>query len=194
MDEQTLQLFKTLTEFPAAPGFEREIRSFVKQRIIQTTDEIVEDRLGSIFGVLKGDERGPRVMVAGHLDEVGFMVLSITDNGMIRFQPLGGWSNQVLPAQRVQVITDEGALDGVIASTPPHLLKGNQQNETASIENMFIDIGADDREDAERLGVRPGQQIVPVCPLLRLPTRRRSWLKRGTIVTVSVWRCSCWKK
>lgn len=177
MDEQTLHLFKTLTEFPAAPGFEREIRSFVKQRILQTTDEIVEDRLGSIFGVLKGDERGPRVMVAGHLDEVGFMVLSITDNGMIHFQPLGGWSNQVLPAQRVQVITDEGALDGVIASTPPHLLKGNQQNETASIENMFIDIGADDREDAERLGVRPGQQIVPVCPFTPLANPKKIMAK-----------------
>ena len=115
MNEQTLQLFKTLTEMPAAPGFEREIRSFVREQMLKVTDHIVEDRLGSIFGVLKGDENGPRVMVAGHLDEVGFMVLSITDNGMIRFQPLGGWSSQVLPAQRVQVITDNGPLDGVIA-------------------------------------------------------------------------------
>ncbi len=177
MNEQTLQLFKTLTEMPAAPGFEREIRSFVREQMLKVTDHIVEDRLGSIFGVLKGDENGPRVMVAGHLDEVGFMVLSITDNGMIRFQPLGGWSSQVLPAQRVQVITDNGPLDGVIASTPPHLMKDSQKNQVPSIENMFIDIGADDREEAERLGVRPGQQIVPVCPFTPLANPKKIMAK-----------------
>lgn len=177
MNEQTLQLFKTLTEMPAAPGFEREIRSFVREQMLKVTDHIVEDRLGSIFGVLKGDENGPRVMVAGHLDEVGFMVLSITDNGMIRFQPLGGWPSQVLPAQRVQVITDNGPLDGVIASTPPHLMKDSQKNQVPSIENMFIDIGADDREEAERLGVRPGQQIVPVCPFTPLANPKKIMAK-----------------
>ena len=71
----------------------------------------------------RGDENGPAVMVAGHMDEVGFMVTSITDNGMIRFQTLGGWWSQVLLAQRVQIMTDNGPVIGVIGSIPPHLLR-----------------------------------------------------------------------
>ncbi|MNC67896.1 putative aminopeptidase YsdC [compost metagenome] len=90
MESKTLELFKTLTEFPSIPGHERELRAWVKERISGYTDEIVQDRLGSLFGVLRGQESGPRVMVAGHLDEVGFIVNGITENGMIRFQPVGG--------------------------------------------------------------------------------------------------------
>lgn len=164
MNEDTLQLFQTLTEMPAASGFEREIRTFVRSELEKVTNEIVEDRLGSIFGVLRGKETGPRVMVAGHMDEVGFMVTAITDHGMIRFQTLGGWWSQVLPAQRVQIITPSGPIIGVISSTPPHLLNEAQRGKPVDIHDMFIDIGADDQQDAEQLGIRPGQQIVPICP------------------------------
>lgn len=83
-------------------------------------DEIIQDNLGGVFGVKHGD--GPKVLVAGHMDEVGFMVTQITENGMIRFQTLGGWWNQVLLAQRVQVMTEDGPVIGVIGSIPPHLL------------------------------------------------------------------------
>ena len=87
-------------------------------------------RLGSIFGVKRGNENGPVVMVAGHMDEVGFMVTSITDNGMIRFQTLGGWWSQVLLAQRVEIITRNGSVPGVIGSVPPHLLDEQTTKET----------------------------------------------------------------
>lgn len=173
MDQETLQLFKTLTEMPAAPGFEREIRRFVKNEISKYTDEIVEDRLGSLFGRLKGEPNGPKVMVAGHFDEVGFIVTSITANGMIKFMPLGGWWSQVLPAQRVEVITDNGPIPGVIASTPPHLLTEAERQKPVAMEQMFIDIGADDREEAEGFGVMPGQQIVPVCPFTPLANKKK---------------------
>lgn len=164
MNKQTLQLFQTLTEMPAASGFEREIRAFVRSELAKATDEIVEDRLGSMFGVLRGQDRGPRVMVAGHMDEVGFMVTSITDHGMLRFQTLGGWWSQVLPAQRVQVITANGPIVGVISSTPPHLLNEAQRGKPVDVNDMFIDIGADDAVDAQQLGIQPGQQVVPICP------------------------------
>ena len=123
MNEQTLTLFKTLTELPGTSGFEHEVRKFMREQLEQYSDEIVQDNLGSIFGVKKGNEEGPRIMVAGHMDEVGFMVTSITKNGMIRFQTLGGWWSQVLLAQRVQIITDQGPVIGVIGSIPPHLLR-----------------------------------------------------------------------
>jgi putative aminopeptidase FrvX len=164
MNVETLELFKTLTELPGAPGNEHAVRQFMRKELEKYADEVVQDRLGSIFGVKRGDENGPTVMVAGHMDEVGFMVTAITDNGMIRFQPLGGWWNQVLLAQRVQIITDNGPVIGVIGSIPPHLLQEEQRNKPMEIKNMLIDVGADNKEDAKKMGIKPGQQIVPICP------------------------------
>lgn len=168
MNEETLQLFQTLTELPGAPGYEHPVRQFMRQELAKYADEVVQDRLGSVFGVKRGDETGPTVMVAGHMDEVGFMVTAITDNGMIRFQTLGGWWNQVLLAQRVQIITDNGPVIGVIGSIPTHLLDEEQRNKPMDLKNMLIDIGAESRDDAERIGIRPGQPIVPVSPFTPL--------------------------
>lgn len=168
MKEETLRLFQTLTELPGAPGYEHPVRQFMRQELAKYADDIVQDRLGSLFGVKRGDEAGPTVMVAGHMDEVGFMVTAITDNGMIRFQPLGGWWDQVLLAQRVQIITNEGPIIGVVGSIPPHLLDEEQRKKTMEIKNMLIDIGAQSREEAEQVGVRPGQPIVPVSPFTLL--------------------------
>jgi putative aminopeptidase FrvX len=164
MREDTLQLFRTLTELPGTPGNEHEVRKFMRSELEKYSDEIIQDHLGSIFGVKRGKESGPKVMVAGHMDEVGFMVTSITDNGMIRFQPLGGWWSQVLLAQRVHIVTSNGPVVGVIGSIPPHLLEESLRSKPMDIKNMLIDIGADDREDALKIGIKPGQQIVPICP------------------------------
>lgn len=177
MKEETLQLFKELTEAPGAPGFEHQIRAIMKRELSKYTQEIIQDNLGSIFGVLRGDEAGPKVMVAGHMDEVGFMVTQITEQGFIRFQPLGGWWSQVLLAQRVQIMTDQGVVEGVIGSIPPHGLTAEQRKSPMELNKMFIDIGADDRADAEKIGIRPGQQVVPVCPFLPLANSKKIMAK-----------------
>ncbi|EHL72693.1 M42 family metallopeptidase [Bacillus smithii] len=171
MNQETLELFRQLTELLGASGNEHAVRAFMKEQLSQYADEVVQDRLGSIFGVKKGN--GPVVMVAGHMDEVGFMITSITDNGMLRFQPLGGWWNQVLLAQRVQIITENGPVIGVIGSIPPHLLSEEQRKKPMEIKNMLIDIGADDREDAERIGIKPGQFAVPICPFTPLANQKK---------------------
>lgn len=163
MNSKTLELFKHLTEFPSAPGFERELRGWFKERLSEYTDEFVQDRLGSLFGVLRGDDAGPKIMVAGHFDEVGFMTTGITDNGMVHFQPLGGWWSQAVLAQRLQIITPKGRIIGVVGSIPTHLLDETQRSKPVDIKTMYLDIGADSREEAEAAGVRPGQQIVPIC-------------------------------
>lgn len=171
MDNETLALFKTLTELPGAPGNEHEVRNFMKQELEKYADEVIQDRLGGVFGVKKGN--GPKVMVAGHMDEVGFMVTRITKNGMIRFQTLGGWWSQVLLAQRVQIITDKGPVVGVIGSIPPHNLTPEQRKKPMEIKNMLIDVGADDEEDAKKLGIKPGQQIVPICPFTPMANQKK---------------------
>ncbi|MFD2046368.1 M42 family metallopeptidase [Ornithinibacillus salinisoli] len=162
MKQDTLELFKTLTELQGAPGNEHDVRAFMRGELEKYSDELIQDNLGGVFGVKKGD--GPRVMVAGHMDEVGFMVTQITKRGLIRFQTLGGWWNQVMLAQRVQVMTDNGPVIGVISSIPPHNLTEEQRKKPMEVKNMLIDIGADDKQDAEKIGIKPGQPIVPICP------------------------------
>ena len=164
MHKETIEMFRTLTELPGAPGNEHAVRNYMRGELGKYSDELIQDNLGGIFGVRKGPDNAPRIMVAGHMDEVGFMVSQITDNGMIRFQPLGGWWSQVLLAQRVQIITENGPVIGVIGSIPPHLLSDEVRKRPMDIKNMLIDIGADDKEDAKKIGIRPGQQIVPVTP------------------------------
>lgn len=159
MKQDTLELFRNLTELPGAPGNEHAVRQFMKKELEKYADEVIQDNLGGVFGVKKGN--GPKVMVAGHMDEVGLMVTQITKNGMIRFQPLGGWWSQVLLAQRMKIITDNGPVTGVIGSIPPHNLTPEQRKKPMEVKNMLIDIGADDREDVKKIGVKPGQQIVP---------------------------------
>ncbi|PUB15261.1 M42 family metallopeptidase [Paenisporosarcina sp. OV554] len=173
MNSETLQLFKTLTELPGAPGNEHAMRKFMRSELEKYSDEIVQDHLGGIFGLKKGDDYGPRIMVAGHMDEVGFMVTQITENGMIRFQPLGGWWSQVLLAQRVEIITENGPVIGVIGSIPPHLLSDEVRNKPMDIKNMLIDIGADDLDDALKIGIQPGQQIVPICPFTPMANNKK---------------------
>ncbi|MEL3973253.1 M42 family metallopeptidase [Rossellomorea oryzaecorticis] len=173
MKQDTMDLFKTLTELPGAPGNEHAVRQFMKEQLAEYSDEVVQDRLGGVFGVRRGKSEDPVVMVAGHMDEVGFMVTSITDNGMLRFQTLGGWWSQVLLAQRVQIITDNGPVIGVIGSIPPHLLGEEQRRKPMDMKNMLIDIGADNKENALEIGIKPGQQIVPICPFTPMANEKK---------------------
>lgn len=162
MESYLYDLYERLMNTPGAPGFEDEVRQLMRQEMKPFSDEIIQDHLGSIFGVRYGAEAGPKVMVAGHMDEVGFMVTQITSQGFLRLQPLGGWWNQVLLAQRFDVITEQGVVPGVIGSTPPHNLSPEQRKKPVEVKHMFLDIGADDQDDALKLGIKPGQQVTPV--------------------------------
>ncbi|MBD7907896.1 M42 family metallopeptidase [Sporosarcina gallistercoris] len=177
MNNETLAMFKTLTELPGAPGNEHAVRNYLRGELEKYSDDMIQDNLGGIFGVRKGPENSPKIMVAGHMDEVGFMISGITDNGMLRFQTLGGWWNQVMLAQRVEIITDKGVIPGVIGSIPPHLLTDEQRAKPMDVKNMLIDIGADDLEDAKRIGIRPGQQAVPVCPFTPMANEKKIMAK-----------------
>jgi putative aminopeptidase FrvX len=177
VNDETLSLFRTLTEMAGAPGFEQDIRKFVRSELTPLSDEIVTDRIGSIFGVKRGTADGPVVMVAGHMDEVGFMVTGITEKGMIKFTPIGGWWSQVLLAQRMQIMTKKGPVIGVIGSTPPHLLDDAARNKPVDIGHMFLDIGADDRAEGESLGIHPGLPMVPICPFTPMANPKKIMAK-----------------
>lgn len=159
--DETLIMLKDLTDAKGIPGNEREPRDVMKKYIEPYADEVTTDGLGSLIAKKTGKENGPKIMVAGHLDEVGFMVTQIDDKGFLRFQTVGGWWSQVMLAQRVTIVTKKGDVTGVIGSKPPHILSPEARKKPVEIKDMFIDIGASSKEEAMEWGVRPGDQVVP---------------------------------
>ena len=115
-------LLKEITEANGVSGYEAEVRAIMKREFGGLVDSIETDRMGSIMGVKKGTSDKPRVMVMGHMDEIGFMVKEITKEGYVKFLPLGGWWGHVALGQRMRIITSKGPVIGVVGSTPPHLL------------------------------------------------------------------------
>ena len=160
--DETLSMLKELTDAKGIPGNEREPREVMKKYIVPYADEIVQDGLGSLIAKKTGEENGPKVMVMGHLDEVGFMVSKIDDKGFVSFQNVGGWWSQVMLAQRVTIVTRKGdTVTGVIGSKPPHILSADARKKTVEFKDMFIDIGATSKEEAKEWGILPGDMIVP---------------------------------
>lgn len=161
LSEKTLQRMKTLTELHGAPGFEDLVRSYMREELEQLSDEIIQDGLGGIFAVKRSKkENAPKVMVAGHMDEVGFMVTQVTKQGLLKFQPLGGWPTDVLLAQRFKVRTSENKeITGVIGSVPVHFRKGDSSK--TEIKDMLLDVGASSKEEIEEMGIRVGDSMVP---------------------------------
>ncbi|MFQ5654899.1 MAG: M42 family metallopeptidase, partial [Planctomycetota bacterium] len=160
--EPSKDLLRRLTLAAGPPGAEEEVRGVVREAL-EEIGSIEHDRLGSILCEKKGDGDAPRVILDAHLDEVGFMVRSISREGRVRFVPLGGWWGHVLLAQRVEIITDGGKVPGVIASKPPHFLSSEERGKVLPLDSMTIDVGASTRDEVEELGVRTGDCIVPVA-------------------------------
>lgn len=176
MKTKALTLLKELTEAHSVPGHEDEVRAIFCDEL-GGLGEISADRSGSVFCTLPGD--GPRVMIAGHMDEVGFMVQNITPDGFLQFLPLGGWWEHNLLSQRVEVLTRSGAkIPGVIASKPPHFLGAQQRREVMPIEQMFIDVGAGSRSEVEGdLGIALGDPVAPSVPFVAMGVEDRFMAK-----------------
>lgn len=163
-DEKALDLIKRMMEAFGPSGFEREVSALTKEYMAAYADDVVADKLGTVTFVAKGTNDRPRVLLAGHVDEVGFIVSSITDEGFLTFNSLGGWWSQVLMGQRVVVRTNKGDIHGVIAAKPPHILPQEEMKKVVERKDMFIDIGATNKKEAEATGVKIGDAAVPWSP------------------------------
>lgn len=162
-DKKAIKFLKDLTESFGPSGFEREPAGIVKEYMKPYSDGVVADKLGSIAFVAKGETERPRILLAGHIDEVGFVVSGVDENsGFITFNPVGGWWDQVLLSQKVIVRTAKGDVQGVIASKPPHLLTDEERAKVFTLDKMLIDIGATSKKEAEETGVKIGDPIVPL--------------------------------
>lgn len=190
--DQTLQMLKELTDARGVSGFEEPARRVMRKHL-EPISEIMTDNIGSIIGRKVGKAGGPKIALAGHLDEIGFMVSRITDNGYLKFQTLGGWWEQVMLAQRVEVVTRDGPIVGVIGSKPPHLLTPEERKKVYEKKEMFIDVGASSRAEAESYGIRPGDPVVPICPFTVMKNEKllmaKAWDNRfGCALAIEVLR------
>jgi putative aminopeptidase FrvX len=169
MADATIELLRELTEAPGVSGYEEQVREIIRQQLKKIT-VIEQDRLGSIVCRKDGKSDIPRIMLAGHMDEVGFIVKLITDEGFIRFSTLGGWWGHVMLAQRVVIKTREGDVQGLIGSKPPHVLSDEERKKLQEPKDMYIDVGATSAEEVKALGIRPGDPVIPVCPFTVMGT------------------------
>ncbi|WP_186576203.1 M42 family metallopeptidase [Aquibacillus kalidii] len=189
--DETLTMLKELTDARAISGNEKEARDVMSKYITPYSDEVYTDNLGSLIAKKVGNENGPKIMVAGHLDEVGFMVTRIDDKGFVYFQTIGGWWSQVMLAQRVTILTSKGDVTGVIGSKPPHILPPEARKKPVEIKDMFVDIGASSKEEAAEFGVRPGDSIVPYFEFTQLKNEKlllaKAWDNRiGCAIAIEV--------
>lgn len=161
MRAKAISLLKELCEAHSISGHEDEVRAIFTDELSEL-GSLTTDRSGSVICV--DPNEGPRVLIAGHMDEVGFMVQNITHDGFIKFITIGGWWNQVLLGQRVSILTRKGKkITGVIGSKPVHFLPLSQRENAVPIESMFIDVGASSHSEVtNEFGISLGDPIAPI--------------------------------
>ena len=140
-------------------GREEEVRSLMKNFLKPYVDEVKEDKLGNIIGIKKGKKNAPKVMLAAHMDEIGLLVKIISKKGFIQFAKIGGIDDRILLAQKVIVYTEKGPLHGIIGSKPPHIQKEEERKRVLTCDELFIDIGAENQEQAKKMGVKIGDPV-----------------------------------
>ncbi|GAB6056636.1 M42 family metallopeptidase [Methanobacterium alkalithermotolerans] len=145
------ELMKKLSQLPGISGFESEVVNLIESELKDHVDHIEKDRMGNIIALKKGKPESPKVMLAAHMDEIGLMVRHIDKKGFIKFSKIGGINDQMVLNQMVYIHTKKGPLIGVIGSKPPHRMKAAEKKKITSYEDMFIDIGATSKKEAEEL-------------------------------------------
>jgi tetrahedral aminopeptidase len=158
------ELLREICEIPGAPGYEARIRNFILEKTEGLVDEIQVDPMGSIIALKRGAEN-KRVMVAAHMDEIGFIVNHIDSDGFVRFHPLGGFDPKTLTSQRV-IIHGKEDLPGVMGCKPIHIMKPEERKKSPELQDYFIDTGMS-KEELEKI-IKPGDTITRMSELIRV--------------------------
>jgi len=153
------EILEKLSNACGVAGREEKVRTLMKKFLKPHVDEIREDKLGNVIGIKKGKKKAPKVMLAAHMDEIGLLLKTISKEGFLRFAKIGGIDDRILLAQKVIVYTEKGPLHGIIGSKPPHIQKEEERKKVATYDELFIDIGAKNLEEARKMGVRIGDAV-----------------------------------
>jgi len=168
MKDKHGDLLRKLSEAFGPSGFEDDVRSVMRDEL-GSFCTISNDRVGSVIFRKDGASKSPKIMLAAHTDEIGFMVQGIKNDGCAGFVNLGGWRASDLPGTVVALKTESGFLRGVIGSVPVHFTRSKTgPAPTLTIDTLFVDFGARDRDDANRFGVKVGTPFVPYTRFERL--------------------------
>lgn len=189
-NDKTLERIKILTELHGAPGFEEDVRAYMKNEMSPYVDEFVTNHMGGFFGVKKSKKsNAKRVMIAAHMDEIGFMITDITPNGMLKFTNLGGVANDIWQGQRLEVKNrNNDKVVGVVSNIPKHFRTGNEA--VPEIKDLMLDIGAESDNEVRHRGVEIGDTIVPYTQLTQLSEHRfsaKAWDNRyGCVIVIEI--------
>lgn len=151
MDERSLAFLKRLLDAPGPSGFEAAPAAVWRDEAATFADEVSHDVLGNSHARVKpqGDAaNAPKVLLAGHIDEIGFIITHIDPEGFLWFSPLGGWDDQVIVGQRIRILGHQGPVIGVIGKKAAHLLREEDRGKPTRLDDMWIDIGAANRDEA----------------------------------------------
>ena len=165
-------MLKEMSMLNGIPGNERQVRQYMNEKM-KDISEVSFDNLGSIIAKKVGNPDGPRIMVAGHMDEVGFMVTTITKEGYVKFTPAGGWWSQVMLSQQLVITTcDNKEIRAVIGAKAPHILTPEERAKPVEMDKMYLDLGVENKEEAEKLGIKPGDMITPYIEAIEMSNKK----------------------
>jgi len=164
-----IKLLSEICKAPGAPGYESLIRNLIHKKVEQSVDEIDIDNIGNLIAIKKGKSSKKRVVIAAHMDEIGFMVKHIDDNGFIKFQNLGGFDPKTHTAQRV-IVHGKKDLIGVMASKPIHIMSADERNKMPKSTDYFVDLGL------------PVEEVKKLVEIGNPITRERALIEMGDCV------------
>lgn len=188
-----LEMLKKMSLVNGISGYEKEATRMMKSYIEDCVDEIQYDNLGSLIGIKKGTG-DLKVLLTGHIDEIGFIVSDIDEGGYIKVQPVGAWMGQNLPSSLMSITTRDGKeIKGVFGSVPPHGKTIEERNKVVEPKDAFIDIGVTNKQEALDLGIRKGDPITPVSEFTVMANEKylmsKAWDDRiGAAVVIEVLR------
>ncbi|MBS4174483.1 M42 family metallopeptidase [Bacillus sp. FJAT-49736] len=154
-----LEIVKRLTSLNGPCGYEHNVSYFIRDYVKDLVDEVRIDGIGNVIAIKRGELSGPKVLLTAHMDEVGFIVKKIEENGLLRFEKLGGHDDRILLAQQVMVIGNSGEVHGVIGTMSAHFVKYDDPMKVRKHSHLYIDIGATSKEEAENMGIEVGSPV-----------------------------------
>lgn len=179
MTDFDLDLIRTLTDLPGVSGHEDAVVGFVRHRFERTADSVEVDGIGNVIATKVGDEAGPKVMVFAHLDQLGFCVKRLMENGFLRIDRIGGVNRKALVAAPVLIHTEAGeAVPGSIGVMAHHLTPDAQRFTVPDIPELYVDVGARSREELVAMGINVGDPITFENPFRVLNQR---FLRAGAL-------------
>lgn len=153
------ELLKKLTSLHGPSGYEHQVSYFIRDYLKDKVDRVEMDPLGNVVARKKGTSPGPEILLTAHMDEVGFIIKKIEENGFLRFEKLGGNDDRNLISQPIKVLAENREIDGVIGTLSAHYSKFDDSSRVRKHTELYIDIGAGSKEEAEALGVEVGSPV-----------------------------------